>query len=272
MIFRLTSLAFATTVLISCTPAEQDKYYNYHHGGHSTEKQEKTLIPITDPHGINMNMMDYRLQEMVNEANDIETQVAALVDRLTQLREDVSGLALVNKVSVVADPNPHAAKVEIAKPQPLVPEVNNNAVVTETVGHAVQPSEQKEAIVAENKPLQQPKQEAAAKVSKTAGVFDVRVGVHPGKTRLVLDINGSLENKMNFDPEAGIVTITLPKTEWSAAPSKTYKLQQLSGYEAKSSDGGTIVALAVKDTSSVKLEGIKSTGAKASRLVIDLVK
>ena len=100
------------------------------------------------------------------------------------------------------------------------------------------------------------------------GVYQVRYGAHAYKTRLVFDVNGPTNHTMNYDAEAGIITITMPNTLWNAEKSKTYNKSQILGYEAKAINGGTIIAMAVQNTRSVKID----TLSKPNRLVIDLMK
>lgn len=271
MTSRLFHYAFATLLISACTPVEQDKYSSYHHGGQTPQVQkvqeiEKSILPLSDPRGVNMQMMDQKLQDMVSEANAIESQVTALSARLKQLRDDIAGLALVKKVSVVADPYAGSDEIASENPQTIIPAINEQPSVSEPEA-ATTPTSNTNHVKAQEKI-----EDLTLKTSTEAGVVNVRHGIHSNKTRVVLDINGSVKNTMNFDAEAGIVTLNLPGTPWATANSRMYSLQQLSGYEAKESGQGTIIAMAVKNTSTVKVESIPATGKNSARLIVDLYK
>lgn len=291
----ISSLAIATVLLASCTPMNQEKYPQYHYGKDgdpvtlpvperlAEPVKEKTLIPITDPHGVNMNMMDARLQQMVTEADDIEQQVAVLVERLRKLRDDISGLAFVNKVSMVADPAPNPVQeAELLQPISRT-EIPKPPVASlprpESVTQSAQPPKAQAQLkpvatdfVVEEKIAPVTAKENVVTPKLADGVVSVRDGVHSNKTRLVFDVNGSTKHSVAFDKEAGVLTLKLPNTKWSTAKNRTYKLSQLSGYEAKPDGDGTIIALAVKGTSAVKVEALGKSGNRPARLVVDLIK
>ncbi len=203
--------------------------------------------------GLNPQLMDEKLQGFIKETESIELRVATLLTRLNYLRDEISayGQTRIETISEVVQ-NPAEAKPQVILPVP----------------------DRKKAQAEPPKPAVKTK--AVKPKTKTLpmkdGVYNVRYGAHSDKTRLVFDINGSTNHEMSFDKEAGIVTIMLPETQWSTQNSRTYKSSQLSGYEAKSSGQGTIIAMAVKNTSSVKTTKIGKSGSKQSRLVIDLMK
>lgn len=285
--FRFLSLLAVIALLASCTPVGQEKYHNYHHGGTSedstmAEQDQSKIIPLLDPQGINMNMMDARLDKMVNEANDIEFQIAILIERLKKMRDEISGFALIQKNEVRADPNaPNDMDINdivaITLETDTVTSIEtpvDSGVVADASIMDLQPS--KPAMVKQHKeaePKPQVKtQSPPQKTSNEPGVFDVRTGVHSDKTRIVFDVNGSTKHSINFDREVGLVTLILPDTQWSTTSSKNFKMTQLSGYDAKSEGNGTAVAMAVSNTSSVDVVTLAPSGSRPARLVIDLMK
>ena len=258
MSFRLLSFALVTTLLISCTPLEQEKYPAYHYGTNTldeVQKPKKVILPIAEPKGFNINMMDKHLAEMVDEAMDIEEQVSVLLGRLNMLRDEILGYALIRKESVIAEPSQvsYSSNVVIKdneKPIPLAqPEVKRTS--------------QQVNFVENKKPLP---------TSDKRGVITVRYGLHANKTRLVFDVNGATTHEVKYDVDAGIITVNLPDTIWSTEVNKTYKLQQLQGYEAKQDNQGTVIAIAVSDTTSVKAQSLPKSSSKPARIIIDLYK
>lgn len=284
---RILSLASLVILISSCTPAEQEKYFNYHHGGKGDSEAEnsdgqRAVLPLLDPQGINMDMMDSRLADMVREANDIEFQIAVLIERLQKMRNEISGFALVKKVKTESPSAEQSMKtiddivddtLEPDAGEPSEQGINNEhsgVVADESIMNLM--AEEEAAEPQETKPQPKPQPQAQKPVPSGDGVVDVRVGVHHDKTRIVLDVNGSTKNNVNFDREAGLLTVTMPDTEWSAPQSKTYKLSQIQGYEAKSENGGTVIAMAVTQTSNVDTVTIARKNNRPARLVIDLMK
>lgn len=105
-------------------------------------------------------------------------------------------------------------------------------------------------------------------------VSDLRVGVHPGKTRIVLDVSAPVEPRHDLDNAEKLFILDLPGTIWKPEMQKTLPASSLlASYTAQpSSDGkGTTVAFqlrnAVKILSSIQL---KPAEGKGHRVVIDL--
>lgn len=229
------------------------------------------------PKGINLAVTDDHLLQLLNEANRVEEQLSHMAGRLTELRRDIIAYRHHTKTgpSLKQPPMLGDRAVEEATIAPASGDVV-------TVDRAVEKQTLKPRTVIVTKkgvPVEPEKAEVAKSITEPAkkedvisnsdGVYKVRYGLHADKTRLVFDLkNGSTQHTMNFDKQAGIVTVTLPEAPWKTASGQTYKLEQLSGYEAKQSGQGTIVAMAVKGTSSVKTMSLSSP----NRLVIDLIR
>ena len=172
MTIRLFRYAIATILLTSCTPTDQGQYHSYHYGVKdemkiieptelSSDNAEQIVLPIADPRGVNMQMMDNRLQLMVNEADQIELQVAALSERLKQLRNDIAGLSLINKVTVAADP--YAGSADLPLTERTGSSANN--IPSDKTPKTVPLSEPAEK--AQKPQMEQPKPIAVQKVEDT---------------------------------------------------------------------------------------------------------
>lgn len=212
----------------------------------SSTSDNHALPPMAEARSLNMQIMDTNLATLIHEAEAIEKQVDSLLSKLHELR------GKINTHPHLADDHvPEDAK---ANPQPILP--------VET--HKPAPRK------VQTKPVQ------VGGVHKTAigqeGVYAVRIGDHKDKIRLVFDINGPTKNKVDFDKEAGVITVTLPDTPWATEAARTYKLTQLGGYQAKNSNNGSIVAMSIKNTKSVKTETLGAADGKPARLIIDLMK
>jgi len=226
------SFLFLALLLGSCSFSEQSPDI----GSTQVEK-----LPVADARGVNTALLNRNVEELMKEAMAIEGQIDAMISRLNQIQNVIQGY---NQEAMTAND----------KPQVILP-VPEREVVTK------QPQRQK---VAQSKPVSN----ATSQILSKDGVNTVRIGAHSDKTRIVFDIKGSTKHSVNFDQEAGVLTITMPDTPWSTTRSRTYRLSQIDGYEAKSSNNGTIIAIAVKNTSDIKTFSLSNP----NRLVIDLKK
>jgi len=205
---------------------------------------EQKSIRMAGSLGLNTKIISKNIDDLIYRARDIENKMNDLMAELQDLR----GKIQTQKTATVAT----------SAPEPIIPVIKQRPVATKT-------------IVAPQKPKQKantPKKTYSTK----QGVINVRTGMHKDKTRLVFDINGSTKHTQDYDKQTGLVTLTLPETPWTIAQNKMFKLSQLSGYDANVMGQGSVIALAVKNTSTVKTQTIKKTGNKPARLIVDLIK
>jgi len=239
-------LTLSSVAIVSCTAQDTPIIYAIEGKDAGTVN-----LPLAGSRGINMTVIDKRLSDIVAEASSIEYKMQELLTRLNSLKLELNSY---DTVAIVKQPMPKVTWTnnipELVKEQPV-------ALTAEPIEAKISPAITKSETV--KKPVV---------TDKLQGVNNVRYGVHKDKTRLVLDINGSTAHSMNFDKEVGIITLNLPKTKWSTATSKTYALSQISGYEAKSTKQGTIIAIAVKNASDVKALSLFNP----SRIVLDILK
>ena len=76
-------------------------------------------------------------------------------------------------------------------------------------------------------------------------VKNVRAAVHPGKTRLVFDLNGSSDFEYEIDNVKGLLLIRLAADGWDADVERVFRQSKiLKAYASKpAKNGGTVVAL-----------------------------
>ncbi len=79
-------------------------------------------------------------------------------------------------------------------------------------------------------------------------VTSVRMGEHPGKTRFVLDVSGSVKFETRLDNKGRMFFVTLPATAWKAQDEKMLKDHALiKGYAVRrTSNGKSILAVGLK--------------------------
>ena len=108
-----------------------------------------------------------------------------------------------------------------------------------------------------------------------AEVFGLRVGEHPAKTRIVLDVSKKVSYGLDLDTEEKILVVELPETGWGAPETKTFGKDSplLSSYKASPSNGGkgTLLILQLKKDARLLSESIiKAEQGNGARIVIDL--
>lgn len=105
-----------------------------------------------------------------------------------------------------------------------------------------------------------------------ASVFDVRVGEHPNRTRIVMDVSSTTGFNIDIDNNENIIIIELPQAGWTAAKSKNFaKSNFISSYRVESSESGHMMILQLKRDAKVVYKGdLKSNTGNSRRLVIDL--
>ncbi len=118
-----------------------------------------------------------------------------------------------------------------------------------------------------------------APVAMDANVTGVRVGEHPDKTRIVLDIMGGpskISHTVDLDNGEKILVVELPSTGWSAPATASYaKAPILASYKAdKTGSGGTLLILQLKANANIVYQGMMPlpAGKQGGRIIIDLAK
>jgi hypothetical protein len=103
---------------------------------------------------------------------------------------------------------------------------------------------------------------------------NVRIGEHPGKTRLVLDLskNDKPSVKTDLDNGEGLLTLDLPGVTWGGATEGSSKSTYIAGWNASKADGGGST-LAIQLKKPAKVLSTQYIGAEKgvpARFVIDL--
>lgn len=106
-------------------------------------------------------------------------------------------------------------------------------------------------------------------------VTDVRLGVHPDKTRMVLDVSGETKFSMDLDNNEKLLLIDLPNTSWAASAAKKIAGNPyVAGYSTqKSASGGTTLVVELKKP--VRIAGSaalkpRTNPVRGHRIFIDL--
>ncbi|MBU6234751.1 MAG: hypothetical protein KGQ41_02815 [Alphaproteobacteria bacterium] len=245
-------------------------------------------LQIARSRGLKTNVyFNEELQQAVARLHGME-------ETLGRLQSDLQGTAMAMQRVEMMRQEVEALNIKIQGIQErllyagpaLAPAPAAEAVVTETVttpapetvaGDTVMPektaSGQISKPVVDEAPAKKA-DKAAAPAPKGDGVAGVRIGVHPDRVRIVLDVNGPTKFTSNVDNGEKLLTVELPSTTWSAPKTQAFKgLPVVDSYMAQSEGKGTVVAFTLKgDTKVLDAKTIKGEAGKPSRIVIDLSK
>lgn len=251
---RVVICSIAVVALLSCAPSYNESVPQQHR--QAGENTVSAYDNMARPRGLKTDVILTKdLEALVGETQVIQSQINRLVAKLEDLQAKI--------LSYNARPHNVETVAEIP-PVSIIPPTQKPVLQT--------PVPQKKSVVPTPK-VEKPRGPETTPVAATGkGVVGLRFGAHADKTRLVLDINGSTRHTHDFDKEVGILTVTLPETAWHTDTAKSYNFAQVSGYQAKPVDGGTVIALSVKNTSAVKTSTIGGSVTRPARLVIDLIK
>ena len=101
----------------------------------------------------------------------------------------------------------------------------------------------------------------------------IRIGNHPGKVRVVLDLSGPVNYTLSHDPNSNSVFVEMPYATWAATPdwqSESRKI--LNNYRTETINGsGVLLTLGVEDDIEIGASGLlNASGGKKDRLYIDI--
>lgn len=113
----------------------------------------------------------------------------------------------------------------------------------------------------------------APAMASGVNVMDIRIGEHPGKTRIVLDVSGKSSFTADLDNQERILVIEIPAAGWNAALQQTLSSSPLlSSYRVERLDnGGSMLILQLKKAAVISYKGtMDDATTKGQRLIIDL--
>lgn len=104
-------------------------------------------------------------------------------------------------------------------------------------------------------------------------VKNVRVGQHPGKTRIVLDVSGKTSFQTRLENSNKTLVITLPSATWGAkSKTKANGGSLVKGYDASNSGSGSVLKIALGEPGRLAYQkAMKPSGKYGHRIVLDVV-
>lgn len=132
---------------------------------------------------------------------------------------------------------------------------------------------QKKEEVAKPAPKPEPAEAQAAPAAGQPMVAGIRVGEHPGKTRLVLDLSTMTPYTATVEGEGRILRIVLPEAAWGVdkAP-RGLKSPLVKGWGVQDGpDGGTVLSIDLaKEAKILSRQALKAEGGEPAKIVIDI--
>jgi hypothetical protein len=107
----------------------------------------------------------------------------------------------------------------------------------------------------------------------SSNITGVRIGKHPGKERVVLDLSKKTAYNVNYDEQNNQIIIEMPNAQWSAKDTwSTSKKAIVSQYQVEPFESGVKLIMAVTNGAKVAKSGLLNADhGKKDRLYLDIV-
>lgn len=244
-----------------------------------------------------------RLENAVQELrNDFDAMAPAIV-RLVSIEKDLQNLIgqldmLTNGAAAAPVPAIEESNLDVmTPPQPVdapMPPTETAAPLADPVPPAPQ-SADPATLVPAQEPVAPPVTAAApasppaavavptpsapqqaAPAASGVNVSAIRIGEHPDKIRIVLDLTGKTGFRADLDNGEKILVVELDNAGWAAAAQKTFAPSDplFSSYKTeKMGDNGTMLIVQLKKTSSIAYKSaVGDAAAGTGKIIIDLKK
>ena len=223
--------------------------------------------------------VESRLAQLESQVSNIRNDISMMMPALTKLAEaqsEIQGL-LSSLSDNVAAPKPQRRSDAAGAPMPL----NNNNNNTQAAAMPLLPDDMAHAPQARQMAAVEP---AAAPVpaSPQPAAFDqsgehtiisqMRLGEHPDKTRLVLDVSDNVAFSYDIDNAENVLMLELPGAAWAGADMPVRPTSNVVSYTAvPDGQGGTQMAIQLKQASQVLwAQYLPAAGGNGPRIVLDI--
>ncbi len=206
----------------------------------------KLLRPLSKlPTGDNelndtISQIELQQQQAASEHMAMYDQAAAPMPGHATVEEEVQSASLKTDEIPVGPVAVYPSKTDKPLAREEIPPPKSRAVTP--------PEKEAEAVPAEMKKVETVPEKADQKIDVGSGaaVSSVRVGDHPGKVRIVLDLTGPAKFAADVDNNEKILLVDLPGTGWTAETQKLIKNPLVKGYVAQKNATGNGTVLAIK--------------------------
>lgn len=109
--------------------------------------------------------------------------------------------------------------------------------------------------------------------SSDVEVGQVRIGQHPGKTRVVLDVSDKASFQTRFESGDKVLVVTLPNASWATEPrTKVAGESLVVGYDASNKGAGSVLKITLTAPGKLAYQkAMKPSGGRGQRIVLDIV-
>jgi hypothetical protein len=216
-----------------------------------------------------MDRLERVVQDMRNEFNSMKPSVQRLTAIEGELQRIIAELKEVNQTPSMRTTNNIAQRqrAPVAKSMTRPQIVNSNADSFEPIPVITSQKQVTSSQASSNKSF------GSSAPSGVSGVFDVRVGEHSGRTRLVLDTGAKQSFTTDIDNDENIMIVELPNSTWNTSTSKNLGGKgYLKSYKVEQNGEGQMVIFQLNKNAVISSKtNIPAVSGSGHRIVIDLV-
>lgn len=209
--------------------------------------------------GVRLDRLERAVQDMRNDFDNVSPAIRRLMAIEGEMQTLISELKKVNE--------------GVSAPAPVV-STPQNIINTKPIGQKTPPVAATPAPAPKAEVKAPPKIETKTPppVTGQAAIYDVRVGEHPGKTRIVMDVNSKAEFSVDIDNSEKIMIVEFPKAGWSANTARNFAgSPYIASYKAEAAGDGTLVIFQLKQAAKVAYkDDLKGASGTSRRVVIDV--
>jgi hypothetical protein len=242
--------------------------------------------PIDTPQEViqSQNALNETMEQRIERLEASVMQIHESIENMQPALHKLAGLE-VSLESLLGQIQPAAGPVAQEPKQQQTPPVYAEVPVgyTEYKGHTQKHNNMPQDLLALNTrqgreieplaPLVEHQPRQINNASYAGYVDNVRVGEHPGKTRLVLDVSQKLPFEISQRNGGQIIIINLPQAGWRTSPLLQISNSPLvKGFSSQSDGkGGTMFTVELKRSAQVLwAESLLPSGIQGHRIVLDL--
>lgn len=201
-----------------------------------------------------MDRLERAVQDMRNEFDSVKPSITRLMSLEGDIQKLIKELKNLNEQDeskvIVATNKPMGSQFSKGSNTYVPPTPSNTAMATAPTSFQTK---------------------TAPSPSAGTNVYDVRVGEHPGRTRIVIDVNAKTPFTADIDNSENILVVDLPQAGWSAATSKNLGNSGfLSSYKVENSGNGNLIIFQLKKSARILSKEDLGGSGSSRRLVIDV--
>ena len=213
-----------------------------------------------------------RLESLERSVADLRMEFDSVLPAIRELIE--AGKA--DRIAVASGtPSGTPAPLAASAPPAVMPGAVASVSAPKTPVHETIPTAAAPNPVSTKVPVASPPPSAQASIAAASGgVTGVRVGVHPDRTRIVLDLSGPATFQTDLDNGERLLLVDLPQTPWSAPERQAASGKSLvTAWSAQSAHEGKGTTAVFQLSGPVKIltsSTLRPDGKSGDRIVIDL--